>query len=152
MNISEQIKTMCKYLGVSVSALADRLFISNPTLYEKVKKETFTPAKLAELARAAGCGYESVFTLQNGRRIICAVDAATGELTPTTADQIVELCKACEVSKAELAKALDVSPQSFQNRLGRDTFRPRDLKAIAAAVDCTYTSAFIMPNGDRITY
>lgn len=152
MTFSKQIKLMCSFCDISVTELAERMGITNQTLYDRLSREAFTPAKLAELARAAGCGYESVFTLADGQRIICALDTSADALMPSTSELVCTLCDSCGISKAELAKALAVSPQSFQNRLKRDTFRPRELKAIAAAVGCTYTSAFIMPNGDRITY
>lgn len=152
MTIKEQVKTLCIARMGSVSKMAERLKITQAALSDRLRKEAFTPAKLAELAVAAGCGYESTFTLASGQRLMCALDAVTGELMPSTADQIVELCRVCEISKAELARRIDMRPQGFSSKLKLDTLRPDDLKAIANAVGCTYTSAFIMPNGDRITY
>ena len=68
MAVSEQIKILCIKLNISVSELA-RLYGSSPQAFsQKMKREKFTPAELKEIAKAAGCEYESSFILPTGDR------------------------------------------------------------------------------------
>lgn len=70
MATSEQVKILCVKLGISVSELA-RLYGSSPQAFsQKLKREGFTPAELKEIAKAAGCEYESSFLLPNGEKVI----------------------------------------------------------------------------------
>lgn len=54
------------------------------------------------------------------------------------------LIKRGNMSQAELADRLGMSPQNLSDRLRRDNFTEKDLLKIAAALDCTYTAAFTM--------
>ena len=69
MATSEQVKILCVKLGISVSELA-RLYGSSPQAFsQKLKRESFTPAELKAIAKAAGCDYESSFLLPNGEKV-----------------------------------------------------------------------------------
>lgn len=69
MATSEQVKILCVKLGISVSELA-RLYGSSPQAFsQKLKREGFTPAELKDIAKAAGCEYESSFLLPNGEKV-----------------------------------------------------------------------------------
>ena len=69
MATSEQIKILCVKLGISVSELA-RLYGSSPQAFsQKLKRESFTPAELKDIAKVAGCEYESSFLLPNGEKV-----------------------------------------------------------------------------------
>lgn len=69
MATSEQVKILCIKLGISVSELA-RLYGSSPQAFsQKLKREGFTPAELKDIAKAAGCKYESSFLLPNGEKV-----------------------------------------------------------------------------------
>ncbi|MBQ4536223.1 MAG: helix-turn-helix transcriptional regulator [Lachnospiraceae bacterium] len=69
MSTSEQIKILCIKLGISVAELA-RLNGSSPQAFsQKMKRESFTPAELKELAAVAGCSFECSFILPNGESI-----------------------------------------------------------------------------------
>ena len=48
------------------------------------------------------------------------------------------------ISEAELARRLGVSPQNLNNKMKRDNFTEKDLQAIATALNCTYTASFTM--------
>lgn len=54
------------------------------------------------------------------------------------------LVKRGNISEAELARRLGISPQNLNNKMKRDNFTEKDLQAIAAALDCTYTASFTM--------
>lgn len=54
------------------------------------------------------------------------------------------LVKRGNISEAELARRLGISPQNLNNKMKRDNFTEKDLQAIAAALDCTYTATFRM--------
>lgn len=54
------------------------------------------------------------------------------------------LVKRGNISEAELARRLGISPQNLNNKMKRDNFTEKDLQEIAAALDCTYSASFTM--------
>lgn len=52
------------------------------------------------------------------------------------------LIKRGNISEAELARRLGISPQNLNNKMKRDNFAEKDLLDIAAALDCTFTVSF----------
>lgn len=56
----------------------------------------------------------------------------------------IMLVKRGNMSEAELARKLGVSPQNLNNKLKRDNFTEADLRKIADAVDCDYEAGFRM--------
>lgn len=54
------------------------------------------------------------------------------------------LVKRGNISEAELARRLGISPQNLNNKMKRDNFTEKDLQAIAAALDCTFAVTFTL--------
>ena len=54
------------------------------------------------------------------------------------------LVKRGNISEAELARRLGISPQNLNNKMKRDNFTEKDLCAIAKALDCTFSVSFVM--------
>ena len=54
------------------------------------------------------------------------------------------LVKRGNLSEAELARRLGVSPQNLNNKMKRDNFTERDLVEIARALDCAVSICFTM--------
>ena len=52
------------------------------------------------------------------------------------------LIKRGNISEAELARKLGISPQNLNNKMRRDNFTEKDLQEIAGALDCTFTVSF----------
>ena len=52
------------------------------------------------------------------------------------------LIKRGNISEAELARRLGVSPQNLNNKMKRDNFTERDLIEIANALDCSFSVSF----------
>ena len=52
------------------------------------------------------------------------------------------LIKRGNISEAELARRLGISPQNLNNKMQRDNFTEKDLSDIAAALDCTFSVSF----------
>jgi transcriptional regulator with XRE-family HTH domain len=73
-----------------------------------------------------------------------------GDIVPTS-EQIKILCVKLGISVSELARRCGSSPQAFSQKMKREGFTPADLKDVAAAVGCGFESAFILPNGERVT-
>jgi transcriptional regulator with XRE-family HTH domain len=48
------------------------------------------------------------------------------------------------VSISDLAKKTGQSPQNMSNKMSRDNFSEKELKEIAAALDCTFETVFKM--------
>ena len=48
------------------------------------------------------------------------------------------------VTITELAKKTGQSPQNMSNKMSRDNFSEKDLKEIAAVLDCTFETIFKM--------
>ena len=54
------------------------------------------------------------------------------------------LVKRGNISEAELARRMGISPQNFHNKMKRDNFTQNDLAEIAAALDCTLSINFTL--------
>lgn len=52
------------------------------------------------------------------------------------------LVKRGNISEAELARRMGISPQNLHNKMKRDNFTEADLVEIAAALDCTLSINF----------
>lgn len=65
-------------------------------------------------------------------------------------EQIKVLCVRSNISMAELARRLGMSPQSFSAKMKRESFTVADLDAIADAVGAEFKRSFVLYNGDEI--
>lgn len=54
------------------------------------------------------------------------------------------LVKRNNMSEAELARKLNISPQNLNNKMKRDNFTEKDLNAIAKVLDCSFNATFIL--------
>ena len=54
------------------------------------------------------------------------------------------LIKRGNISEAELARKLGVSPQNLNNKMKRDNFTEKDLHEIASVLDCEYNAFFTL--------
>ena len=54
------------------------------------------------------------------------------------------LVKRGNLSEAELARRMEMSPQNLHNKMKRDNFSESDLVAIANALDCELNITFTM--------
>lgn len=60
------------------------------------------------------------------------------------------LVKRGNMSEAELARKLNVSPQNLYNKMKRDNFSESDLRQIAEALDCELSVTFTLKDtGER---
>lgn len=62
----------------------------------------------------------------------------------TAAEKIRLIAKRRHMSLTSLADALGTSRQNLNDKLVRDNFTEKDLIKIAAALDCTYESTFVL--------
>ena len=62
----------------------------------------------------------------------------------------VLLIKRGNISEAELARRLGISPQNLNNKMQRDNFTEKDLKKIAEALNCKYKSSFILEDPGEV--
>lgn len=65
-------------------------------------------------------------------------------------EQINRVCIQLNISKAELARLLQMSPQSFNGMLRRASFTIEELEKIADVLNITFEHSFVLPNGERI--
>lgn len=54
------------------------------------------------------------------------------------------------ISVAELARRCDQSPQNFNSKMKRESFKISDLEEIASKTGCKFENHFILPNGDKV--
>lgn len=69
MTTSDKIKALCQLNGISISKLAELLGMSNPNLFNKLKRGNFPENELKQIAEALGCEYESHFITKDGTKI-----------------------------------------------------------------------------------
>ena len=65
-------------------------------------------------------------------------------------DQIKVLCVRSNISMAELARRLGLSPQSFSAKMKRESFTITELEKIAYAVGASFVRKFVLFSGDEI--
>ena len=65
-------------------------------------------------------------------------------------EKIKELCFRSNISIAELARRLNVSPQALHGKIRRESFTIEELETIASAVGCEFEYHFNLTNGNRI--
>ncbi len=65
-------------------------------------------------------------------------------------EQIKVLCVRCNISLAELARRLGVSPQSLSAKMKRESFSIIELERIAESVGATFERKFILHNGNKV--
>lgn len=65
-------------------------------------------------------------------------------------DQIRMLCARLNISKAELARRIGQSPQSFSGKMKRESFTVAELERIAYAAGVSYVHKFTFENGEEI--
>ena len=65
-------------------------------------------------------------------------------------DQIKVLCVRSNISMAELARRLGLSPQSFSAKMKRESFTIFELEQIADAVGASFVRKFVLFSGDEI--
>ena len=70
----------------------------------------------------------------------------------TTSDMIRELCEKKNISLAELARRIGQSPQNFNKKLKRGTVSFDEMMEIAEALGVSYEQAFVLPDGDKISF
>ncbi|MDD3222724.1 MAG: helix-turn-helix transcriptional regulator [Lachnospiraceae bacterium] len=58
-------------------------------------------------------------------------------------------CAYKEISLAELARAIDYTPQAFNQRMRTGKFSDDELHRIAKALNATYTSCFTFADGTK---
>ena len=65
-------------------------------------------------------------------------------------EQIKVLCVRSNISNAELARRLGVSPQSLNGKMKRESFTVEELEKIADAVGASFVRKFVLFSGDEI--
>lgn len=65
-------------------------------------------------------------------------------------DQIRVLCVRSNISMAELARRIGLSPQSFSAKMKRESFTVEDLETIADAVGAAFVRKFVLYNGEEV--
>ena len=68
----------------------------------------------------------------------------------TISVQIRVLCARLNISMAELARMMGMSPQSLNAKMKRESFTVSDLEHIADATGTSFSRKFILPGGEEI--
>ena len=65
-------------------------------------------------------------------------------------EQIKVLCVRSNISVAELARRIGMSPQSLSGKMKRESFTIAELNTIADAVGASFVRKFVLFNGEQI--
>lgn len=68
----------------------------------------------------------------------------------TISEQIRVLCVRTNISVAELARRMGMSPQNLNAKLKRETFTVSDLNQIAESTGTTFERKFILDDGETV--
>lgn len=67
-----------------------------------------------------------------------------------TSEKIKIILGRKNMSISDLAEKLGQTRQNLHNKMKRDNFSESELKEIAAALDVTFESHFVLENGDKL--
>lgn len=70
----------------------------------------------------------------------------------SVSEQLKILCVKLGISVSELGRLSGKSPQAFSQKMKRESFTIDEMKHIADSAGCTFESAFILENGDKVVY
>jgi 3-methyladenine DNA glycosylase Mpg len=66
-------------------------------------------------------------------------------------EQMINMAAAYKgTSQAALARAIEMTPSNFNQKIKRDTFTREEIGKIAAALGAEYTTFFSFPDGTKI--
>ncbi|MFI3129428.1 MAG: XRE family transcriptional regulator [Bacillota bacterium] len=65
-------------------------------------------------------------------------------------EQIKTLCAKTDLTAAEIAKRMNVTPQAFSQKIKRGSFSLDNLDTIAMVTGCKIECDFVLPNGEKI--
>jgi len=68
----------------------------------------------------------------------------------TISEEIKVLCVRSNISMAELARRIGITPQSLNGKMKRESFTISELDVIADAVGATFERKFILYNGEEV--
>lgn len=68
----------------------------------------------------------------------------------TVSEQIKVLCVRQNISLAELARRTGTTPQNFNAKLKRGSFKVSELEEIAKAAGVTFERSFVLENGETV--
>lgn len=71
-------------------------------------------------------------------------------ISMTISEQIKVLCVRCNISNAELARRIGVSPQNLSAKLKRASFSIGDIELIADVLNVKFERKFVFPNGEEV--
>ena len=60
------------------------------------------------------------------------------------------LVKCGNLSEAELARRMGISPQNLSYKMKRDNFATNDLIKVTKALGCNLEIAFVLPDGEKV--
>lgn len=66
-------------------------------------------------------------------------------------EQIKIICVKNDLSMAEIARRLGITPQAFSQKIKRGTFSLNDLDDIATVAGCRLECNFVLVTGERIS-
>lgn len=65
-------------------------------------------------------------------------------------DELKILAVKTGMTLTEMGRRMDKSPQAFSQKIKRGSFTLDDMQDIALATGCSFESAFVLPDGERI--
>ena len=68
----------------------------------------------------------------------------------TISEQIKVLCVRSDISVAELARRIGMTPQNFSGKMKRESFTIAELEDIAGAVNSSFERKFVLKNGEKV--
>lgn len=69
MNLETKIKMAMTFKGITQAQLSEMIGTSPQNFNKKLKRETFSPTELEQIAKALGAKYQCYFEFEDGTKI-----------------------------------------------------------------------------------
>ena len=120
-----------------------------PKEYEKLLHEKLSEYR--SLGEFFSYPYQKAVTLFKELLQQKAVKTIIPKLIGISTEQMINMAIAFKgISQATLARAIDMTPSNFNQKIKRDTFSKEELEKIAIALGASYKSYFEFPDGTKI--
>lgn len=135
LTVKKKVKIACDIAGTSITQLGEKMGMSRPTIFQRLKTGKFSIEEYEKMTDILGCKLIFGFRFNDDM----SVDEEAGL---TAKEKVIAACKKTEISMTELGKRMGMSRQNFSSRLKVGKFSIEEYEKIADILGCEFVFKF----------